>query len=118
MARVYANVNEQRPPEYWDYENLTVHWGCVPCCAVAAMCRTVRYLPPTGLAHSNAEGGGLRGARDQDNYEVLRKIGRGKYSEVFEGIHGPGRLGAVKRSSRSPMKFHFVWCFCTGARGA
>lgn len=23
----------------------------------------------------------------QDNYEVIRKIGRGKYSEVFEGIH-------------------------------
>jgi len=24
--------------------------------------------------------------RDQDNYEIIRKIGRGKYSEVFEGI--------------------------------
>ena len=24
---------------------------------------------------------------DQDNYEVIRKIGRGKYSEVFEGIN-------------------------------
>lgn len=22
----------------------------------------------------------------QDNYEVVRKVGRGKYSEVFEGI--------------------------------
>lgn len=26
-------------------------------------------------------------ARDQDDYEVVRKIGRGKYSEVFEGIN-------------------------------
>jgi casein kinase II subunit alpha len=26
---------------------------------------------------------------DQDNYEVVRKVGRGKYSEVFEGIHAP-----------------------------
>ncbi|KAG7026943.1 Casein kinase II subunit alpha-4, chloroplastic [Cucurbita argyrosperma subsp. argyrosperma] len=26
-------------------------------------------------------------ARDQDNYEVVRKVGRGKYSEVFEGVH-------------------------------
>jgi casein kinase II subunit alpha len=24
---------------------------------------------------------------DQDNYEVTRKVGRGKYSEVFEGIN-------------------------------
>lgn len=24
---------------------------------------------------------------DQDNYEVIRKVGRGKYSEVFEGVH-------------------------------
>lgn len=23
----------------------------------------------------------------QDNYEVVRKVGRGKYSEVFEGIN-------------------------------
>ena len=27
MARVYANVNENRPPEYWDYENLTINWN-------------------------------------------------------------------------------------------
>lgn len=26
-------------------------------------------------------------ARDQDDYEVVRKIGRGKYSEVFEGVN-------------------------------
>lgn len=25
--------------------------------------------------------------REQDDYEVVRKVGRGKYSEVFEGIH-------------------------------
>lgn len=25
--------------------------------------------------------------RDQDDYEVVRKVGRGKYSEVFEGIN-------------------------------
>ena len=24
---------------------------------------------------------------EQDDYEVVRKVGRGKYSEVFEGIH-------------------------------
>ncbi len=25
--------------------------------------------------------------RNQDDYEVIRKIGRGKYSEVFEGTN-------------------------------
>lgn len=25
--------------------------------------------------------------RSQDNYEVVRKVGRGKYSEVFEGVN-------------------------------
>jgi len=24
---------------------------------------------------------------DQDDYEVVRKVGRGKYSEVFEGVN-------------------------------
>jgi len=28
-ARVYTDVNVQRPKEYWDYEALTVQWGCV-----------------------------------------------------------------------------------------
>lgn len=33
---------------------------------------------------------GLKGrpnGRDIENYEIVRKIGRGKYSEVFEGIN-------------------------------
>ena len=33
----------------------------------------------------------------QDNYEVVRKVGRGKYSEVFEGVHSPtGDLCVIK----------------------
>lgn len=40
LARVYADVNEQRPAEYWDYDNLQVQVGLVaspksmppPCC--------------------------------------------------------------------------------------
>jgi hypothetical protein len=46
LHRVYADVNVNRPRDYWDYEALTVNWG------------------------------------DQEDYEVIRKIGRGKYSEV------------------------------------
>jgi len=25
--------------------------------------------------------------REQDDYELIRKLGRGKYSEVFEGVN-------------------------------
>ena len=49
-ARVYADVNVNRPPEYWDYENTQLEWS------------------------------------DQEPYEVIRKVGRGKYSEVFVGV--------------------------------
>lgn len=26
-ARVYADINVNRPKEYWDYENLAIQWG-------------------------------------------------------------------------------------------
>ena len=29
-AKVYADVNVHKPREYWDYENLTIHWGSSP----------------------------------------------------------------------------------------
>jgi len=51
VARVYRNVNVERPRSYWDYENYKPHWE-------------------TNL----------------DDFEIIRKIGRGKYSEVFEGM--------------------------------
>ena len=28
-----------------------------------------------------------RCSRNQDNYQIVRKLGRGKYSEVFEGMN-------------------------------
>lgn len=28
VARVYADINDKRPAEYWDYENLQVQVGC------------------------------------------------------------------------------------------
>lgn len=27
VATVYADVNEHRPSDYWDYDNLQVVWG-------------------------------------------------------------------------------------------
>lgn len=35
----------------------------------------------------------LLACREQDGYEVLRKVGKGKYSEVFEGL----RTGSEER---------------------
>ncbi|CCH42999.1 Casein kinase II subunit alpha [Wickerhamomyces ciferrii] len=51
VARVYADANEKRPKEYWDYENYDIEWGQI------------------------------------SNYEIISKIGRGKYSEVFQGLN-------------------------------
>lgn len=50
ISRVYSDVNDNRPEEYWNYEKLHIIWG------------------------------------HQDNYEIVKKVGRGKYSEVFQGI--------------------------------
>jgi casein kinase II subunit alpha len=50
-AKVYTDVNQHRPREYWNYEALTIQWG------------------------------------EMDHMEVVRKVGRGKYSEVFEGLN-------------------------------
>ena len=35
-ARVYADVNVTRPRDYWDYETLSIQWGCArPACVGA-----------------------------------------------------------------------------------
>lgn len=50
-ARVYTDVNNHKPREYWDYDNYEINWG------------------------------------SKDNYGLVGRLGRGKYSEVFEGIN-------------------------------
>ncbi|XP_020576649.1 casein kinase II subunit alpha-2-like [Phalaenopsis equestris] len=66
-ARVYADINELREKEYWDYDSLVVQWG------------------------------------DQDDYEIVRKVGRGKYSEVFEGITAYTNVRCIIKSLK-PVK--------------
>lgn len=60
-AKVYAEVNPNKPREYWDYESHVIDWG------------------------------------DIDGYQLVRKLGRGKYSEVFEGVN-------VKSDSKCVVK--------------
>lgn len=52
--------------------------------------------------------------REQDDYEVVRKVGRGKYSEVFEGVHCTNNekcvikiLKPVKKKKASRILFVF-----------
>lgn len=52
----------------------------------------------------------VRNCRSQDNYEVIRKVGRGKYSEVFEGMNvGTNNKCVIK--ILKPVKNKKV-CFC------
>jgi casein kinase II subunit alpha len=100
IARVYADANVHQPKEYWDYDNYNIEWGCVVrkllawvCPAAPAAAAVPRLLSPCcslplsshyhHLHHPTAR------RSDQDAYEVIRKVGRGKYSEVFEGVHAP-----------------------------
>lgn len=65
-------MNENKPQEYWDYENISIMWGA------------------------------------QSNYEIGDKVGRGKYSEVFDGFSLPSGqriiIKALKPIKRKKIK--------------
>lgn len=42
IARVYADVNDTKPQEYWDYENYNIEWGYV--CIYAFRCAVFRQI--------------------------------------------------------------------------
>lgn len=50
VSKVYPYVLQEKPQEFWDYDNINIKWN------------------------------------SQDHYEVVKKLGRGKYSEVFLGV--------------------------------
>lgn len=72
VARVYADANERKPTEYWDYENHKIQWGNIK------------------------------------NYEIISKIGRGKYSEVFEGLNVLNEEGCVIKVLK-PVKMKKIY---------
>jgi casein kinase II subunit alpha len=76
-ARVYADINVIRPKDYWDYESLTVQWGYIRLFPYPVALRLILEI---GVFVDWL-------CREQDDYEVVKKVGRGKYSEVFEGVH-------------------------------
>lgn len=95
MARVYADINQNMPRSYWDYDSVNI----------SASMTTRDFTMAVTLTNTAPHIGW--GALE--NYEVVRKIGmfirvdtpclpcvtnpsamhigRGKYSEVFEGIN-------------------------------
>ncbi|RLN56129.1 hypothetical protein BBJ28_00012574 [Nothophytophthora sp. Chile5] len=56
------------------------------------------------------------GSSDQDNYEVIRKIGRGKYSEVFEGYNVANNARCVIKILK-PVKKKKIKRYVGGLRG-
>ena len=58
LPRMYADVCEQKPEDYSNYQVHDIKFGW------------------ERLYFSQ-----------QDDYEILRKLGRGKYSEVYEGVN-------------------------------
>ncbi len=49
-------------------------------------------------------------SRNQDDYEVVRKVGRGKYSEVFEGVNVVNNQKCIIKILK-PVKKKKVQCF-------
>ena len=49
--------------------------------------------------------------RSQDDYEVVRKVGRGKYSEVFEGVNIVNNQKCIIKILK-PVKKKKVFSMC------
>lgn len=69
MARVYADVNQHMPKAYWEYDTVNITWG------VLENYEVVRKIGEYGTHQLRSTG------------LYLPYVGRGKYSEVFEGIN-------------------------------
>ena len=65
VARYYANAIDNQPDDYMQYENMELNWG---------------YLWCSSLSGSDPS------IRTPDRYEIVEKVGRGKYSEVFQAV--------------------------------
>lgn len=56
--------------------------------------------------------------REQDDYEVIRKVGRGKYSEVFEGVHSTNNekciIKILKPVKKKKVRLHLLFILQIG----
>ncbi len=87
LAKVYANVNTQRPKEYWDYESLAITWGCVLPLPVYCLAPVVSLL---GLGLVRQLRGGFRGRCFFFLFSHL-----GVFHCVLTYLHGASCLAAL-----------------------
>lgn len=79
VARVYADVNAKLGPSWHEYGTVKSNTSCPP------------PVPTSDLAFEDnlqVQWG------SQDHYEIVRKVGRGKYSEVSTGLGDLPTLGS------------------------
>jgi casein kinase II subunit alpha len=90
MARVYADVNANMPRSYWDYDSVNIAWGALENYEVV---RKIGMSIHLRCALSTRTRFGQSIMRAPKLLTLLTYlwltffVGRGKYSEVFEGIN-------------------------------
>ena len=47
MARVYADVNQQMPRSYWDYDSVNIAWGVLDNYEVVRKIGMPKHIPDT-----------------------------------------------------------------------
>lgn len=92
MARVYADVNQNMPRSYWDYDSVNISELAL-CAPAAGLCALANPSRQAGASSRTTRSLG-RSVCARLSCPLLRpelltlwRPGRGKYSEVFEGIN-------------------------------
>lgn len=88
QARVYADVNEKFGRAWWDYGTWRQRRSISsePLDAIWALSGSDSYLDRYLIQSRHSDNLAVAWGT-QDSYEIVRKVGRGKYSEVFEGVN-------------------------------
>jgi casein kinase II subunit alpha len=84
MARVYADVNQQMPRAYWDYDSVNISWG------VLENYEVVKKIGMSWIilhAHRPDFPPKPHETSKRVSNVYWQRPGRGKYSEVFEGLN-------------------------------
>ena len=83
MARVYADVNEHMPRSYWDYDSVNISWGVLENYEVVRKIGMETFSALFFFFFSICHFFFFA----RWSMLMVSMIGRGKYSEVFEGIN-------------------------------
>ena len=86
MPKYYRDVNTHKPKEYWDYENHEFEWGYFSI-RKKILFLNIKYIfieYCVWLKNLQTIKNYIKS--NHDEYEIIKKIGRGKYSDVYTGI--------------------------------